>query len=108
MLDRVKSALIESYVGVIAVGWLLAEGTARLVTSFTTPLTEWMINRMRQQDTPGFHSLYGPQPHFLFQLMIPQLIAAVLLLLVGLLLLRWLYLSPSGAEIPAAQAERDA
>lgn len=90
MPDRIKPALVDSYVGVIAVGWLFAEGIARLVTSFTTPLAEWMRERMLRQPTPG----YRPTPHFPFQIMIPQSITALLLLLIGYLLLRWLYFAP--------------
>lgn len=94
MPERIKSAIVDSYLGVIAVGWLFAEGIARLVTSFTTPLAEWMTERMRLQHTPGYVSVYGSARQFPFQIMIPQLIAALMLLLIEYLLLRWLYFAP--------------
>jgi fructose-specific phosphotransferase system IIC component len=95
MRERIKSALVDSFVGAIAVGWLFAEGVARFVTSFTTPLTEWIIEQMRYQQMPRFSRPIAFRPQFPFQIMIPQLIAGALLILIAYLLLRWLYFEPS-------------
>lgn len=97
MLDRfkLKSALVDSYVGAIVVGWLFAEGIGRLVTSITTPLTEWGVERIRQQLSPGTSSILGSPLRFPTELMVSQLIAAALLLLIAFYLLRWLYFPPT-------------
>lgn len=94
MLERVKNALIDSFVGAIAVAWLFAEGIMSVVGSFTSPLTRWLLDRMRWRESPTFSHAFGSPPQFPFEMAIPQLIGAVLLLVLAYLLFRWLYLGP--------------
>lgn len=98
MVDRMKKALIDSFVGAIAVAWLFAEGIMSLVASFTAPLSNWLIERMRWQQSPAFSRAFENQPPFPFAMAIPQLIAAVLFLVVAYLLFRWLFLAPCEKE----------
>jgi hypothetical protein len=96
MLERVKNALVQSFVGAIAIGWLFANGIVRFVTGITTPLTEWMTEQIQQQQS----SVLLRSSQFRFQRVISEWIAAALLLLVAYQLLRWLYFEPRAAENP--------
>jgi mannose/fructose/N-acetylgalactosamine-specific phosphotransferase system component IID len=96
MLERIKKALVESFVGAIVVGVLIANGIVNLVTSITTPLTEWVNLRFQEQQSSTF---FPPQYlQFLLRHLIQQLIGAALFLLIAFLLLRWLYIEPSAVE----------
>lgn len=97
MPDRIKKALVESFIGAIAIAWLFAEGITHLVTGLTTPLGMWMTERLRQQSNPGYSGILTPRLEFPIALAVPQLIAGALLLLIAWLLFRWLYL-----DVPAA------
>jgi len=39
---RLKQALIESYVGAIALGYLFAQGILHFVTIFASPVAGWL------------------------------------------------------------------
>ncbi len=90
MLDRMKKTLIESYIGAIALGYLLALVVVRLVNVFIAPLGAWISrNEMR-----GFAT--GPVSQgFPFEAALPQLMDFLLLLLFWYVLFRWLYLGES-------------
>lgn len=95
MLNRMKTALVRSYVGAIATGWLLAECIYTVATALTLPLRMWLQLRIQQQQS---FSVMGqpeslPAPRFQYEMAIPQLLSAVLLLLAAWGLLRWLYWS---------------
>jgi hypothetical protein len=42
MLRRLKRVLVESFVGAIALGYLLAQGLLHFVYIFTSPFSEWL------------------------------------------------------------------
>jgi hypothetical protein len=87
MLERMRTALVESYVGAIVVGWLLADGLIRVAGIFTSPIFSWVTLREFHTVTS---SSYSSRP-FPFQAGLPDAISAALLLLMGYGLLRWLY-----------------
>jgi len=97
MLDRMKSALVRSYVGAIGTGWLLAQGIYHAAMALTMPLTMWMQQRSQQQRFQSLSVLVRPEPllapRFPYEMAIPQLLSAALLLLAAWGLLRWLYWS---------------
>jgi len=41
MLHRLKAALVDNYVGAIALGYLLGDGVEEIATVFIAPLSEW-------------------------------------------------------------------
>jgi hypothetical protein len=91
MLEPLKRAIVESYVGAIALGWLLAEGVAHSVGIFAAPVAGWVSQsnyRDVVQKTPG--SIGFP-----FQDALPELLRAFLLLVIWYVLIRWLYYKPS-------------
>lgn len=101
MLDRVKRVLVDSYIGAIALGYLLAEAVLSFVNIFEAPVAAWAGRKVFPQTiTPGV-TLSAKSP---LNLSIPQLVAFLVLIVVWYVLLRWLYLGPSGE----AKAEQQA
>jgi len=96
MLERIKKALVESFVGVIVVGSLFASGIVSFVTGIAAPLANWLAEWIQQEKVPA--GFLNQPPPFGYQLFIDEWIAAALLLLIAFLLLRWLYIEPSAAE----------
>jgi hypothetical protein len=45
MFDRLKQALVESYVGAIVLGYLFAQGILHFVDIFTTPVAGWISRK---------------------------------------------------------------
>jgi hypothetical protein len=87
MLNRLKRALVDSYVGAIALGYLLGEGAEQLAMVITAPLTEWAGLREMHWISPQTY----PESGFRIQASIGPLVHGVFFVLVGLALLRWLY-----------------
>jgi hypothetical protein len=96
MLERIKKALVESFVGVIVVGMLFADGIMSFVSGISTPLANWLTEWIQQ--AKGSVLVQTPLPRFPVLPFIREWIAAALLLLAAFLLLRWLYIEPSAAE----------
>jgi hypothetical protein len=103
MLDRLKQALVESYVGAIALGYLFAQGILHFVGIFTSPVAGWISRKQYGGLVPSTTSL----PGFSLQDALPELVRFVLLLLVWWVLLRWLYFEPlkeqTSAPMPNAE-----
>lgn len=106
MLEKIRKAMVESFVGAIAIGVLIANSIVNFVMGITTPLTEWLTMRLQnRQENP-----YYPSPEFPFQRLIPQWIASAVFLLIAYALLRWLYMEPSAAapsDLPEEQGPEE-
>jgi hypothetical protein len=94
MLDRLKQAVVESYVGAIALGYLFAQDILHFVNVFASPVAGWISRKQYGGLVPGTTSL----PGFSLQDALPELVRFVLLLLVWFVLLRWLYIRPLKEE----------
>jgi hypothetical protein len=94
MFDRLKQALVESYVGAVALGYLFAQGVLHFVNIFASPIAGWVSRKQYGGLLPRPSSL----PGFSLQDALPELVRFVLLLLVWYVLLRWLYLRPLKRE----------
>lgn len=90
MLERLKRAIVESYVGAIALGWLLAEGITHFVAIFAAPVAGWVSQSYYRNLVP---TKVGPIG-FPFQDALPELLRAFLLLVIWYVLMRWLYFKP--------------
>ncbi len=90
MLERLKSALVGSFVGAIALGWLLAQGIMHFAGIFTAPLTNWIARREYRE----LADRYAVSTVFSFQDAVPELAKSVSLLILCYVLLRWLYFKP--------------
>jgi len=99
MCNRVRRALVESYVGAIGLGWILAQGIFHLGGIFISPVALWIERRELPELTEHLHVPGG----FPFQAAVPELARAAWLLLLCYILLRWLYfkpLAPAQSESP--------
>jgi nitric oxide reductase large subunit len=87
MLERVKTALVDSFVGAIAIGLLLSQGISQIVRVAVNPITVWLQQRQYSESYP----VGAPRAVPSLESMLPQLLMSVLLLLIAYGLLRWLY-----------------
>jgi hypothetical protein len=90
MLKSLKEALVSSFVGTIAIGWIFAQGILHFAYVFSAPFTGWLIRR----EYRGFMDRPALASGLSIQESVSELIKSLALLLVGYLLLRWLYFIP--------------
>jgi hypothetical protein len=103
MLDRIKKALVESFVGVIIVGGLFVSGITSCVSGIAAPLANWLTESIQRAKNPVGYPAQPPQ--FLYQLFFREWITSALILLVAFLLLRWLYIEPAAEPSDASQEQ---
>jgi hypothetical protein len=94
MFERLKRALVESYVGAIALGYALAQCIFHFVNIFSSPVGAWLARNAYPEIVPRGSGL----PGFLLKYGLPEFVRFVLLLLVWYFLLRWLYFTPAQKE----------
>lgn len=87
---KVKRALVTSYVGAVALGWLFAQGLLHFASIFSAPIAGWLV---RQQYRGLLESANRPTSFSLHDA-VSELIRCIAILLVGYFLLRWLYFTP--------------
>lgn len=87
MIDRLKRALIDSYVGVVAIGWMISDAGVRIASAFSEPILTSFRHRLATE-TFGVRPSSAPID---WQLVFPDLISAAILLAFSYGLLRWLY-----------------
>jgi hypothetical protein len=92
MSDRLKRVLVESFVGTIALGYLLAQALLYFVGIFSRPVEQWVQRRMYPALAPN------ASQSFPIEAALPQAISFIILLLVFYGLLRWLYFKPLTLE----------
>jgi predicted Kef-type K+ transport protein len=103
MLERLKRALLDSYIGAIALGWVLAQDIMHFVGIFSAPVASWVSQNTYREMTQKTNGLAG----FPFQDALPELVRAFLLLMVWSILIRWLYFtSYKPNSLQPAQAEK--
>lgn len=90
MFERLKRALVESFVGAIALGWLLAQGIWHFVNIFAAPVTEWVA----RNKYPELRAHTTASAGVSLQFALPDLVRFILILLVWYALVRWLYFKP--------------
>lgn len=104
MLDRLKSSLVHSFAGAIAIGCLVAQGISHLAAAVGWPLRDWIHQNATWAHTvinanvfvagrPGASSLF-------LQSALPLLLEALVELVAAIVLLWWLYFpgAPEAAE----------
>jgi len=94
MFDRLKRVLVKSFIGAIALGYVLAEVMLYFVNVFTSPVSAWATQKLYRGLVPGTNAFSGSP----LQAAVSPAFAFVLLLLVWYLLLRWLYFTPLKEE----------
>jgi hypothetical protein len=91
MLKQLKRALVESFVGAIGLGYLLAQSILHFVNIFASPIAGWVSRNNYRGVIPGGALVTG----FSLKDALPDLMDFVVLLLVWYLLVRWLYFTPA-------------
>jgi hypothetical protein len=104
MFDGLKQALLESYVGAVALGYLFAEAILHFVNIFASPVAGWVSRKQYGEFVSRTTAPTGFSP----QDALPELVRFFLLLLVWYVLMRWLYFKPLNKEIsePAPNPEQ--
>lgn len=100
MLEQIKKALVDSYIGAIGLGWMFAQTILHFAYIFSAPITGWLTRRQ-------YHGFVEHETvrGFLLRDSLPELLKFSSLLIVGYLLLRWLYFEPLGgpsSTVPSA------
>jgi len=94
MFKRLRRALVDSLIGAIALGWLLADAISHFVAIFTSPVAEWAVRRAYAE-----LGAQTPRPSGIgLKYALPDLIAFIALLLIWYVLLRWLYFKPADEQ----------
>lgn len=94
MLEQLKRTLVDSLIGSVALGYLLAVDILSFVNVFVSP-AEALITR---SELPGLMGRTQASAGFPFRDALPQLASFLLLSLVWYLLFHWLYLKPFKKE----------
>ena len=102
MFKRLKRALVTSFVGAIALGWLFGQGILHFAYIFSAPVGGWLMRREYREVMERANTAAG----FSFQDAMPELVKSFSLLLVGYLLLRWLYFKPLEQEATESGSEQ--
>jgi hypothetical protein len=104
MFERLRRVLVESFVGAIALGYLLAECILYFMNIFGSPVSAWVSRNLYQDLMPTAHASGGSS----FQLALPELVRFLVLAVVWYGLLRWLYFKPLNIETtePAPNPEQ--
>ena len=96
MLERLRSVLVSSFVGAIALGWVFAQGILHFAYVFSAPVAGWLTRR-------EYPSIGRVNAGFSLHDALPDLAKSVSLLIVGYLLLRWLYYKTPQARLSDGQ-----
>ena len=90
MVERLRSILVESFVGAIGIGFLLSQMVGHFANTLAYSASNWLVQSS---------SLNGVLVRrFQAETIIVEFVRGVVLLLVGYLLLYWLYFPKSARE----------
>lgn len=97
MLKKLKRALVESFVGAIMLGWVFAQAVLHCAYIFISPGIAWFQHSMYRAYLPDRTPVSFSFTDIVKQAA-PDFLRAVALLVVGFILLRWLYFIPPAPE----------
>ena len=90
MLERCKQTIVESYIGAVALGLLLAQIVEHFVGIFAAPIAAWVSQKNYREMTQKTTGSVGLP----FEAALPEAVRSILLLLLVYFLIRWLYFKP--------------
>ena len=93
-IKRLKRALVTSFVGAIALGWLFAQGILHFANIFSAPIAGWLMRREYRGAMERANTATG----FSLQDALPELVRSFSLLLVGIFLAALVVFQAIGAE----------
>lgn len=96
MFEPLKRTLVESYVGAIALGYMLAQGILHFVNIFVSPVALWILRKDFLAFMPGGTISVTTS----LRAAIPELVTILVLLPIWYVLLRWLYFQPLKKVMP--------
>lgn len=96
-MSKLKRALVESYIGAIALGYLLAEAVLYFIGIFIAPVATWLADK-RSAAIMNRPPVSTP---LLLQSSLPQFMNFLVLLILWYILLRWLYLEKPAKKTSA-------
>ena len=79
MFERLKKALVDSFVEAIALGWIFAQRILHFTDVFSAPFANWIMRR----EYPGFLDHVTGSTSFSLQYALPELARSVCLLALG-------------------------
>lgn len=98
MLDPLRRALVESYVGAVGLGYSLAQLILHFVNIFASPVAGWLARK----EYRGLTS--NPSPTgFSLRDALPETVRFLFLLAAWFALLRWLYMPKKPATSTEAE-----
>ena len=100
MFRNLRKMLVRSYVGAIALGYLLSDCILHFSGIFSAPISRW-IGQDEYRALTTNASYAGANP---LRYALPELVRFVLLGLVWFVLFRWLYSKPLKDEVVEAPA----
>ena len=96
MFERLRRTLVDSFVGAIALGYLLAQCAAYFVNAFSSPIARWVSRDEVRALIPNAGAPSGSSLRYA----LPELVRFVILLPIWYLLMRWLYYKSPKAITP--------
>ena len=102
MLERLKKGLVESFVGAIGLGWLLADIVQHFANIFASPLAGWIT----RGEFPEISIRGSMTRGFLLRVSLPELVRTVLLAVIWYALLYWLYIRSQKDPVPEGESSR--
>lgn len=96
MLDRLKQAIVKSYVGAVGLGYLLAQIVLNFVAIFASPIAGWASERVYLNISSAVATQHGIP----YEVAFPDFVRFVLLSALFYLLMRWLYFPRRMAAAP--------
>lgn len=96
---------MQSFVGAIALGYLLAQVILHFVGIFASPVQGWIAQKELHGLKPG--TIASGSAKVPLQYAMPELIRFLLLGLVWYVLMRWLYFKPIKEERPEPSPNSD-
>src|ERR1039458_5085021 len=94
MFERLRRAMVESFIGAIGLGYLFAQGIMHFVSIFASPVAHWVSRYELHEVMPRETA----SAVFRFRYALPELIDFLLLMSVWYVLLRWLYFTPPNKD----------
>lgn len=87
-MRRIREVLLNEYIGAIAIGFIVAQAVAGIVSTVVQPVAFYWESRRRPAN-------FFESPAFPWDSVLLSFVSVVLYLLAAYLLLHWLYLRPS-------------
>jgi hypothetical protein len=97
-----KAALRDSFVGAIAIGYLLGEGVEQIAIVLASPISQWVQIKGIRWFSPLMH-----ESEVSLQGLVPRFFDGLFFILCGWVLLRWLYYPAEMNAPSAAPSEGD-